>query len=78
MLGEVIGLFLKLQAIRQRAKEYKDNKDCTEALKLYEEIYSPQCDRWISWEYADCPEKTIPKVDPAKNQNATNVALLTI
>lgn len=45
------------QEIRKRAKEHKDNKDWAAAVALYEEIYSPRCDRWIAWEYADCLKK---------------------
>lgn len=52
------------QETRKCAKEHKDNNDLAAALAMYEEIYSPQCDRWIAWEYADCLKK-LSRIDEA-------------
>lgn len=43
--------------IRKLAKEQKDKGNWGEAVALYEKIYSPQCDRWLAWEYSDCLKK---------------------
>lgn len=43
--------------IRKNAQEQKGNGNWTDAVTLYEKLYSPQCDRWLAWEYADCLKK---------------------
>lgn len=37
---------------RNRAKELLKKEKYEEALPLYENIYAPDCDKWIAWEYA--------------------------
>jgi hypothetical protein len=43
--------------IRKQAQEQKSQNNWADAITLYEKIYSPQCDRWLAWEYADCLKK---------------------
>lgn len=47
----------EVNAIRKQAKEQKEQKNWQNATDLYEKIYSPQCDRWLAWEYSDCLKK---------------------
>ena len=39
-------------AARNQAKKLFDKKEYEEALPVYEKIYSPECEKWIAWEYA--------------------------
>lgn len=43
--------------IRKQAQKQKNQNNWADAITLYKKIYSPQCNRWLAWEYADCLKK---------------------
>jgi hypothetical protein len=43
--------------IRKEAQKQKSQNNWADAITLYKKIYSPQCDCWLAWEYANCLKK---------------------
>ncbi len=43
--------------LRNQAKQAKEQGDFTSAVALYEKVYTPECDKWIVWEYATVLKK---------------------
>lgn len=46
-----------MDEIRKRARELRSVGDYKEAVEIYVKLYSPNCDRWLAWEYADSLKK---------------------
>lgn len=43
-----------MEELRIQAKQLKDEKAYDKAIEKYSQIYSPDCDKWVAWEYAHC------------------------
>lgn len=52
--------------LRNKAKLSKEQGDYLSAVALYEQIYVPECDKWVAWEYATVLKK-LARLDDAIN-----------
>jgi tetratricopeptide (TPR) repeat protein len=46
-----------MDELRKKAREFRSTGDYKEAVRIYVKMYSPNCDKWIAWEYADSLKK---------------------
>lgn len=46
-----------MEELRKKAKQLKEEQNYDEAVKVYSEIYSNDCDKWLGWEYSYCLKK---------------------
>ncbi len=53
-----------MEDLRKKAKEFRNNKKYDLSIDLYQQIFKPNSDKWIAWEYADSLKRTL-QIDEA-------------